>query len=184
MKQATLYHRASGAILSVVRGPDNADFGAYATAEVGVYEAGALDRDTQYVIDGSPPTVGARTAITPTGVPEEVTVGTTVTASGLPDPCWLGIGGEIVQRTGGSVSFVAQEARVYSASLRGAYRAEVSVRAITETHATLDGDARWTAVRAATPAQIDAWLTANVTNLAQARDVLKLLLLAVRKLGA
>lgn len=34
----------------------------------------------------------------------------------------------------------------------------------------------------ATPAQIEAWLTSNVTDLASARRVLKLLILALRAL--
>jgi hypothetical protein len=37
-----------------------------------------------------------------------------------------------------------------------------------------------TALISATPAQVDTWLTANVTNLAQARDVLKALALGLR----
>lgn len=47
---------------------------------------------------------------------------------------------------------------------------------------TLAGDGRWNAVRNATPAQIEAWLAANVTSLADARAVLKTLILAARKL--
>lgn len=43
-------------------------------------------------------------------------------------------------------------------------------------------DSRWNAVKSANPAQIDAWLAAHVTTLADARAVLKTLLLAVRKL--
>lgn len=44
----------------------------------------------------------------------------------------------------------------------------------------LRAEALWTALDTATPAQIDAWLTTNVTDLASARRVLKMLLLAVR----
>lgn len=46
----------------------------------------------------------------------------------------------------------------------------------------LDTDARWQAVLTATPQQIDAWLTGNVTDLASARRVLKFLIVAVRRL--
>lgn len=49
-------------------------------------------------------------------------------------------------------------------------------------HAELIADARWQAIQAATPAQIEAWLTSNVTDLASARRVLKLLILALRAL--
>jgi hypothetical protein len=48
----------------------------------------------------------------------------------------------------------------------------------------LKGDPFWTALRDATPRQIDNWLTGNVTNLAEARRVLKLILLALRALRA
>lgn len=44
----------------------------------------------------------------------------------------------------------------------------------------LNADAFWSALDDAMPAQIDAWLVANVTDLASARRVLKMLLLAVR----
>lgn len=51
------------------------------------------------------------------------------------------------------------------------------------TQASLDADPRWQAMRTATPAQIEAWLTSNVTDLASARRVLKLLVLAVQILA-
>jgi len=44
----------------------------------------------------------------------------------------------------------------------------------------LFSDPRWRALQAATPAQIDAWLAANVTTLARVQDVLKVLLLVAR----
>lgn len=52
------------------------------------------------------------------------------------------------------------------------------------TRAALLQDQRWAALRNASGAQIDAWLESNVTNLAQARQVLGLLLRAVRVLAA
>jgi hypothetical protein len=52
-----------------------------------------------------------------------------------------------------------------------------------ETRDALEADPRWRDLRAATPAQIEAWLAANTTNLAQARQVLKLLVLAVQLLA-
>ena len=48
----------------------------------------------------------------------------------------------------------------------------------------LKGDPFWTALRDATPQQIENWLGNNVTNLAEARRVLKLILLALRALRA
>lgn len=46
------------------------------------------------------------------------------------------------------------------------------------------GDAVLAQLLAATPAQIDTYLTNNVTTMAQARTVLRSLLLAVRALAA
>lgn len=52
-----------------------------------------------------------------------------------------------------------------------------------ETRAALDADARWQAMRDASPDQVQAWLDANVTDLASARRVLRLLILAVQRLA-
>ena len=52
-----------------------------------------------------------------------------------------------------------------------------------ETQAGLDADPRWQAMKTATPAQVDTWLTDNVVDLASARRVLKLLILAVQLLA-
>jgi hypothetical protein len=52
------------------------------------------------------------------------------------------------------------------------------------TRTGLKTDARWEALKDATPAQIDAWLNTNVTTLAQARQVLGLLLKAMRVLAS
>ena len=51
------------------------------------------------------------------------------------------------------------------------------------TEAALTDDPRWQAMKNATPVQIDSWLAANVTDLASARRVLKLLILAVQLLA-
>lgn len=45
----------------------------------------------------------------------------------------------------------------------------------------MEGDARWQALRTATPAQITAWLNVNVTDLASAREVLRILVLALQR---
>lgn len=56
-------------------------------------------------------------------------------------------------------------------------------RAIELTGAALDADPRWAALKSASPAQIDTWLDANVTDLASARRVLKILCLAIQLLA-
>jgi hypothetical protein len=48
--------------------------------------------------------------------------------------------------------------------------------------ADLDADTRWQAMLTATPAQIETWLGNNVTSLADARRVLKFLIVALRRL--
>ena len=47
----------------------------------------------------------------------------------------------------------------------------------------LASDPRWAALKSSTPAQVDAWLAANVTDLASARTVLKFMLLALKVLA-
>ena len=49
-----------------------------------------------------------------------------------------------------------------------------------ETEIALGDDARWQAMRSASPAQVESWLTSNVTDLTSARRVLKLLILAIQ----
>lgn len=53
-----------------------------------------------------------------------------------------------------------------------------------KTRSDLGADPRWAALKNATGAEIDTWLQNNVTSLAQARQVLGLLLRAVRVLAA
>jgi hypothetical protein len=45
---------------------------------------------------------------------------------------------------------------------------------------SLAADTTWAAVSTATPAQIDTWLNSNVSNLADARRILRLLIIATR----
>lgn len=52
-----------------------------------------------------------------------------------------------------------------------------------ETEAALEADPRWLAMRNASPAQIEARLASDVTDLASARRVLKILVLAVQRLA-
>lgn len=51
------------------------------------------------------------------------------------------------------------------------------------TAAAIEADARWAALRGASPEQIDAWLATNVQTLQDARRVLRLLILAVQTLA-
>lgn len=178
MKQATLYHIASGAVLGIVSGPDEADFSAYQTDIVGVFD-GALDAAAQYVSGG---TAVFRTDAT-FSAPASVEVGHTVTLTGLPNPCWLKIGGQFLEAAGGTISRTPP-AGEYTVELAGQHRgiAKIIVKPAEQT--ALEADPRWQALQGATPQQIEDWLTANVTSLASARQVLKILLLAVRQLGA
>lgn len=53
-----------------------------------------------------------------------------------------------------------------------------------QSRSTLEADELWGHLESATPAQIDNWLTANVTNITTARRVLKFILLALKSLRA
>ena len=182
MIRATLYHRPSGAVLGHIGCADPADLVAYESADKAVM-LGDVDAATQYVIDGSPSVIAVRTPVTLTVSPAAPVVGDVVTVSGLPVPCWVRYGDTLQQLNAGSVQFTPDEGEQH-ASLVGAYVGSVTVTVRGTTQGALDSDARWAAVRTATPAQIETWLTNNVTNLVQAREVLKVLILAVRKLGA
>jgi len=46
----------------------------------------------------------------------------------------------------------------------------------------LAADTRWQALQQATPEQVETWLASNVTDLASARRVLKILVMAVQRL--
>lgn len=46
----------------------------------------------------------------------------------------------------------------------------------------IEADPYWRIMRTATPAQVETWLTANVTDLASARRVIKILILATQLL--
>jgi hypothetical protein len=52
-----------------------------------------------------------------------------------------------------------------------------------ETAAALEADPRWQAMKSKTPQEVETWLTSNVTDLASARRVLKILILAVQRLA-
>jgi hypothetical protein len=169
----------SGAIAGGVSGPDDADWSGYVYGENGVVEGRYAAAD-YYIVAGIPT---PRTDATFTA-PATVTLGDAVTVSGLPDPCWLQVNGDRYQITGGTVTRTPAIAREYVLELIGAYRGTATVWVKQESESALDADPRWVALQNATPQQVEAWLTANVTTIASARQVLKILLLAVRKLGA
>lgn len=52
-----------------------------------------------------------------------------------------------------------------------------------ETDAALEADDHWQALKGASPAQIDDYLMSNAANPAQARQVLKIIILAVQRLA-
>ena len=173
----TKYRRACGTIIGQAVVPDDDDFDR-STAEIGIY-AGAADPATQFVTsDGQ---LGTR--IAPAGVSisaPTITLGGSVIVTGLP-ACWLRVRGAFVQATG-SYTFTPADLGEYTLELVGAHKGSVTVTVNSPIESARELDPRWAALKTATPAQIDNWLTANVTNLAQARDVLKTILLALRAL--
>jgi len=52
-----------------------------------------------------------------------------------------------------------------------------------QTALALDADTRWQAMKTASPQQVETWLSNNVTDLASARAVLKILVLAIQNLA-
>jgi len=180
MKKLTQYDRISGVTVGYLEAEEIADLSVYTTNDVGLYE-GTVE-NTEYVIDGSPPILGIRTPVTPILTPSAPVEGDIITLSGLPDPCWVQYGNEVREIIGGSISGTAK-AGTLSATLVGAYSGSISVEVPSIDEDNLNNDSKWQAIQTATPAQIQTWLTNNVTNLTEARDVLKILILAVRKLN-
>jgi hypothetical protein len=177
MKILTKYRRLCGTILGSTGVPDDFDAD-LSTADVGIYE-GEADPATQYVSAGA-----LATRSTVPGVAINATVialGGSAIVTGLP-ACWLRIRGQFIAASG-SYTFTPADVGEYVLELVGAHRGSVTVTVQSAIDSARDIDPRWAAIKAATPAQIDAWLTANVTNIATARDVLKTLLLAVRSLN-
>jgi hypothetical protein len=176
VKTLTKYRRACGTIIgkAVVSDDFDADI---STADVGIYE-GVADPATQYATGTG---LGARATVPGIAISAtSIAVGGSVIVTGLP-ACWLRIRGQFIAATG-SYTFTPADAGDYEIELVGPYRGAVTVTVQSAVEAARDLDPRWAAIKSATPAQIDAWLTANVTNIATARDVLKTLLLAVRVL--
>jgi hypothetical protein len=177
MKILTKYRRLCGTILGSTGVPDDFDAD-LSTADVGIYE-GEADPATQYVSAGA-----LATRSTVPGVAINATVialGGSAIVTGLP-ACWLRIRGQFIAASG-SYTFTPADVGEYVLELVGAHRGSVTVTVQSAIDSARDIDPRWAAIKAATPAQIDAWLTANVTNIATARDVLKTLLLAVRSIN-
>lgn len=181
MKTLTRYHRASGSIVGRRMVPDD-----YAqddsTPEIGIYQ-GEADPATQYVVDGA---LEARTVPAGLSVSKRLIAADgadTATITGLPADAWLRINGAFVQASGTTHAITATEEGAITVQLAGAHMApELVIRAGDAVDLAFDADPRWQALQSATPAQIDAWLSSNVTTLAQARAVLRLLLLAVRRI--
>lgn len=180
MKTLTAYHERSGTVTGRCVVDDDAEMGAE-------WYDGEVDPRTTYVRpDG---TLGTRTTPVGLAVDKRILAADgvdTATISGLPDPCWLRVNGEFREVAGDvSVALTADAPSQIVVEIVGAYVApRLVVQVVDAVGIELERNAQWTALRDATPAQIDTWLTNNVTNIAQARAVLKLLLLAVRKLRA
>lgn len=179
MMVLTKYHRASGAIIGLRVVSDDTD--PTGTAEVGLL-AGAGDETTKYVANDE---FLDRTEVTGITVDKTRIAADGVdvaTISGLPSPCWLRVNGAFVQASG-SHTLSSTAPIIFTVQLVGAHRGPtITVRTGDDSELALDADPRWQALRTATPAQINTWLTSNVTTIAQARNVLRVLLLGMRKL--
>ncbi len=138
------------------------------------------DPETQYLTaDGE---IGTRLPATLTVDKPLVASGETATVT-CPDPCWLRVNGAFVQAAGTYALSASEPGRI-TVRLAGAHVGpEIVVTVGDAIDTAFAADPRWQALQAATPAQIDNWLAANVTTLAQARQVLRMLVLAVRRLA-
>lgn len=173
MKALTFYHAPSGSIFKRSLVAD--DY----TPPPGDWIVGASDPDSQYVSGGAlaPRTTGTITA-SKAIIENNGTDSAVITC---PNPCWLRVNGAFVQANG-TYSVTATEVGTVLVRLAGQYRGEVTVTVGDAIDMTFEADPRWVALKGATPTQIDNWLTTNVTNITQARTVLRILILAVRKL--
>lgn len=181
MKILTRYHRASGTIVGRRLVPDNYDADD-SNAELGIYQ-GEADPARQYVTaDGL---LADRLEVAGLSVSKKLIAanGTDAfTITGLPESCWLRVNGVFVQADGSHAITSTVEGTI-TVQLAGAHCGpEITLRVGDAIDLAFADDPRWQALQSATPAQIDNWLTANVTTIAQARSVLRLLLLAVRRL--
>jgi hypothetical protein len=173
VKVLSYYHAPSGSI--VKRSVVADDY----TPSLGDWIEGVADPETQYVSGGA---LATRTPATLTASATLVGVGSPVTVT-CPDPCWLRVNGDFFQVTGGSRTVTPSEVGSIFVQLAGAHVGpDLTITVGDEIDMAFDADARWQAVRTATVAQIDTWLTNNVTNITQARAVLRMLILAIRRL--
>lgn len=180
MQTATYYHLGSGAIVGQGQVEDDWSHPELPNAEFGIYQ-GLADAATEYVT--SPTTKAARADAVGVVVPESVEVGQTANITGLPNPCWVRVNQQVMQVIGGTLTFQANQVKRHLLQLIGAWRGSWTITVESAEAAALRTDPRWQALRTATPQQIDDWLNANMTTLASARQVFKILLLAVKKLG-
>jgi hypothetical protein len=176
MKILTYYHAASGTIVGRSIIADDA------TPKPGDYIEGDADPAAQYVTDDG---------LLATRIPAALTVDRDLLAADgvdavtvtCPDSCWLRVKGEFVQAAG-TYTITASAVTTIPVQLAGAHVGPtLTIKAGDAIQVALAADPRWQAMQAATPAQIDNWLAANVTTVAQARQVLRMLILAVRRLA-
>jgi len=150
------------------------------TPPAGDWIEGLVDHDANYVAGGviTARAAGAISAskslIQNNGIDSSVVT--------CPNPCWLRVNGAFVQANG-TYAVTATVTGSVLVRLAGQYRGEVSVVVGDDLDLAFEADPRWIALKNATSAQIDTWLTSNVTNIAQARTVLKVLLLAIRRVN-
>lgn len=174
MRQFHHYHAPSGSFIRRTAGPDDYE------PPAGDWIEAEVDPAAQY-FDGTAPAARAEAAISVDKA--LIGVGETATVT-CPDPCWLRVNGAFVEGEGGAVAIFGDEPKRITVQLAGQYRGpalEITVGDAIDT--AFAADPRWQAIQSATPQQIDNWLTANVTNVAQARQVLRVLILAVRRLA-
>lgn len=180
MKTGYRYHKLSGLPMGEAYCSDDISLQVYADNRIGVYEE-SYDYATHFVApDG---TLTPRTVLTGLTYPNTVEYGDAVIVSGLPTICYLLVNGTLTRITDGTLLVQAATATQYEIVFVGAYiHATITISIVHSVGTACEADARWMAIKNATPAQIETWITNNVTDLASARTLLKTLVLAVRAL--
>jgi hypothetical protein len=182
MKTGTISHKYSLEFIGERTIEDQWDFETFHHRKE-IFYAGTYDPSIKYAVDTY--TLMDRTLVTLTH-PASVDFNSSITISNIPVNAYLYINGVRRNTMGGDTSKTLTNVKEdIIIKMVGKYKTSPETIVIPVIHAvrtTRDGDSKWQALENATPAQIDTWVDNNVTTLAQARELFKLILKAIRVL--
>jgi len=181
MKTGTRFKRGFYETLEEVSLGDDDPYTLYVNAKIDVYE-GTFDHDLKYAT--SPTTLEDRIAIATLTVPTSITYKTSLSISGLPADCYFRINGALSTPVSGLIEIPSVTTKIVEIVFVGKYKhPTISIPVTNPIEDARDADTKWQALETATPAQIDTWITNNITDLASARNLLKTIVLALRYLN-